>query len=220
MGSHHPVGYFVESILNPDAVIVEGPGYASADGRSAMPAYGDITASELADVVAFLQSLSDPATTNAMHEDSGDASFVRQPLPAPPAGQEGASFLVHTYDPAPARLRELEGWFKVQALPALLASPGFVGVETYVDATRLRASLATVLRFRDDASLTTFLASPSGSVFTERFTELVGAHTSYMVRKPLVYRAPSLSMQEPRDAADAARTAASSFADAASDRSR
>src|SRR5215510_8249324 len=27
MGSHHPPAYFVESILNPDAVLVDGPGY-------------------------------------------------------------------------------------------------------------------------------------------------------------------------------------------------
>jgi len=33
MGSHHPAEYFVESILNPDAVLVDGPGYIGPDGR-------------------------------------------------------------------------------------------------------------------------------------------------------------------------------------------
>ena len=43
MGAHHPAAYFVESIVNPGAVLVDGPGYVSADGRSAMPAYPDMT---------------------------------------------------------------------------------------------------------------------------------------------------------------------------------
>src|SRR5437016_8300297 len=41
MGSHHPAEYFAESILNPDAVLVDGPGYIGPDGRSIMPTYGD-----------------------------------------------------------------------------------------------------------------------------------------------------------------------------------
>src|SRR5262249_40289113 len=43
MGSHHPPEYFAEAILNPDAVIVDGPGYIGPDGRSTMPSYPDIT---------------------------------------------------------------------------------------------------------------------------------------------------------------------------------
>jgi putative copper export protein/mono/diheme cytochrome c family protein len=54
---HHPAGYLVESILNPDAVIVEGPGYTRADGRSTMPEYPDLTLAELIDLVAYLRGL-------------------------------------------------------------------------------------------------------------------------------------------------------------------
>ncbi|HYB40272.1 MAG TPA: c-type cytochrome, partial [Candidatus Methylomirabilis sp.] len=41
MGGHHPPDYFAESIMNPSAVLVEGPGYIGGDGRSIMPAYPD-----------------------------------------------------------------------------------------------------------------------------------------------------------------------------------
>jgi copper resistance protein D len=58
VGEHHPVGYLLESILNPNAVIVEAPGYAGPDGRSTMPDYRDsLSASDLVDLVAFLKSL-------------------------------------------------------------------------------------------------------------------------------------------------------------------
>jgi mono/diheme cytochrome c family protein len=58
MGSHHPPGYFAESILNPDAVLIEGPGYIGSDGRSRMPAYPEMTLTQLADIVAYVRSLS------------------------------------------------------------------------------------------------------------------------------------------------------------------
>src|SRR5262249_30186092 len=58
VGGHHPVGYLLESILNPNAVIVEAPGYTSPDGRSTMPDYGaSLSTNELVDLVAYLKSL-------------------------------------------------------------------------------------------------------------------------------------------------------------------
>ncbi len=57
MGSHHPPGYFAESILNPDAVLIEATGYIGTDGRSRMPAYPSMTLSQLVDIVAYLQTL-------------------------------------------------------------------------------------------------------------------------------------------------------------------
>ncbi len=58
MGSHHPAEYFAESILNPNRVIVLGPGYTGADGLSKMPSYADsMTLRQLIDVVAYLKSL-------------------------------------------------------------------------------------------------------------------------------------------------------------------
>src|SRR6185295_19333429 len=58
MGSHHPPEYFAESIVNPNRVIVTGPGYTGPDGRSKMPSYADtMTLKQLIDVVAYLASL-------------------------------------------------------------------------------------------------------------------------------------------------------------------
>jgi mono/diheme cytochrome c family protein len=55
VGSHHPGAYLAESILNPNAVIVEGAGYTGRDGLSTMPEYRDaLTVVDLLDLVAFL----------------------------------------------------------------------------------------------------------------------------------------------------------------------
>jgi copper resistance protein D len=57
-GEHHPAGYLLESIINPNAVIVEGPGYTGPDGQSVMPSYADrLTVGELLDLVAYLRTL-------------------------------------------------------------------------------------------------------------------------------------------------------------------
>ncbi len=60
MGGHHPAEYLAESIMNPSAVLVEGPGYIGGDGRSIMPAYPDMTLAQLANVVAYLKTLGGP----------------------------------------------------------------------------------------------------------------------------------------------------------------
>jgi len=58
VGQHHPAGYLLESILNPNAVIVEGPGYTGADGKSIMPDFRrQLSASDLIDLVAYLKTL-------------------------------------------------------------------------------------------------------------------------------------------------------------------
>jgi putative copper export protein len=58
VGRHHPAGYLLESILNPNAVVVEERGYTGPDGRSTMPDYRDgLSVSELIDLVAYLKSL-------------------------------------------------------------------------------------------------------------------------------------------------------------------
>jgi len=58
MGAHHPAEYFAESIINPNRVIVHGPGYTGPDGLSRMPSYADsMTLKQLMDVVAYLKSL-------------------------------------------------------------------------------------------------------------------------------------------------------------------
>ena len=62
MGSQHPAEYMAESILAPNAVIVDGPGFTGPDGRSIMPSFADsLSATQLLDLVAFLKSQTDPA---------------------------------------------------------------------------------------------------------------------------------------------------------------
>jgi mono/diheme cytochrome c family protein len=57
MGAHHPAEYFAESILSPDTVLVEGPGWIGPDGRSIMPSYADsLSVAQLVDLVAFIKS--------------------------------------------------------------------------------------------------------------------------------------------------------------------
>src|SRR5260370_41368273 len=52
-GEHHPAGSLLESVTNPNPVIVEGPGYTGPDGRSIMPSYADrLTVQAPPDLVA------------------------------------------------------------------------------------------------------------------------------------------------------------------------
>ena len=58
VGRHHPAGYLMESVINPNAVVVEAPGYTGPDGRSTMPDYRDsLSTRELIDLVAYLTTL-------------------------------------------------------------------------------------------------------------------------------------------------------------------
>ena len=67
MGGHHPAEYLAESIVNPSAVLVEGPGYIGGDGRSIMPSYPDMTLGQLVNLVAYLKTLGGPEEKHA-HE--------------------------------------------------------------------------------------------------------------------------------------------------------
>ncbi len=58
MGAQHPGEYFAESILTPNAVLLDGPGYVGPDGKSIMPSFADsLSVAQLVDLVAFLKSL-------------------------------------------------------------------------------------------------------------------------------------------------------------------
>jgi mono/diheme cytochrome c family protein len=72
MGSHHPAEYFAESIVNPNRVIVQGPGYTAPDGLSKMPSYADsMTLKQLVDVVAYVKSLSGGGMAEGHHGMGG-----------------------------------------------------------------------------------------------------------------------------------------------------
>ena len=71
MGRHHPAEYFAESILDPSAVILDGPGHIGPDGRSIMPSYADsLSVTQLLDLVAYIRSLDSGA---AVHHESGES---------------------------------------------------------------------------------------------------------------------------------------------------
>lgn len=58
MGGKHPAEYFAESILAPNHVIVQGPGYTGPDGLSIMPSFADsLSVTQWLDLVAYLRSL-------------------------------------------------------------------------------------------------------------------------------------------------------------------
>ncbi len=80
MGRRHPPQYFLESMMNPNAVIVTGPGYTGPDGLSIMPDYREsLTVAELIDLVAYMQDL------KGEHEHP-PAGGSRHAPPAPPHG--------------------------------------------------------------------------------------------------------------------------------------
>ena len=83
MGSHHPAAYFVESIVNPSAVVVDGPGYVGSDGQSTMPTYPDMSLAQLGDLVAYLRSLQSGESAQTTPPTPG-SSAAAPDLPAPP----------------------------------------------------------------------------------------------------------------------------------------
>jgi mono/diheme cytochrome c family protein len=194
MGAHHPPGYFVEAILSPSAVLVDGPGWRSEQGRSTMPVYPDMTIADLTDVVAYLSSL----TTGGMHDHAAmmRAQAARAPSgiaphPAPPAGPAGF-FFVQRYDVLPGRLEDFEHWFATAGRAGFLAYDGVVSVDTWVVGGR--PSMATVVGFRSDAAARAFLNDPRTEAFGAAFDQFIGPHGHQMFRTPPVYRVPSLSV--------------------------
>jgi mono/diheme cytochrome c family protein len=61
MGGMHPVEFFAESVITPNAVIdpnAKEKGYLGDDGKSKMPNYNDgLTVKQVADLAAYLTSL-------------------------------------------------------------------------------------------------------------------------------------------------------------------
>ena len=198
MGRHHPPAYFVEAIVNPDAVVVSGPGWSSPQGRSTMPAYPDLTVTQIEDLVAYLTSLE----TGGLH-----AGHVLMPAvgaagaspsserPSPPVTAARA-FFAQSYDVLPGRLAAFEEWFRREGAQRWLAAvDGLLGIETFVDTTRERAVVTTVWSFRDEAALIAFVNTPDAASFAigTDFDAFVGPHDHALSRTPPVYRAPGLS---------------------------
>lgn len=75
MGGHHPAEYLAESILAPNRVIVQGPGYTGPDGLSIMPSYTEsLSVTQLIDLVAYLKS------RTAGHDEEAQHGATREQL--------------------------------------------------------------------------------------------------------------------------------------------
>ena len=188
MGGHHPPEYFAESILNPDAVLVEGPGYIGPDGRSVMPAYPYMTVAQLADLVAYVGSLRAGGSAHVM----ASPPWTPKEVPAPRA-PTGSIFFAQTYDIQPGALGKFETWFASEGKAAFLAVDGVVGIDTWVDATSEGPTVSTVIAFRDERALTRFLDDPRTEDLGIKFDEFIGPHGHKVFRTPPIYRAESLS---------------------------
>lgn len=192
MGAHHPPGYFVEAILNPDGIVVEGPGYVGATGLSTMPAYPDMPLVDLTDVVAYLSSL----TTGHNHEammaaQAGAAPANLRERPAPPR-QSGTVHIVMRYDLLPGKLGEFEAWFRDHGRPAFLGVDGLTGIATYVTGGGGPA-LVSIFTFRDEQAAEAFLSAPAARVLGEEWDSFIGPHGHVLSRLPPVYPVESLS---------------------------
>lgn len=190
MGSHHPAAYFTESILNPDAVIVDGTGFVGADGRSNMPRYPEMTVAELADLVAFVRGL----TEGGMHHAMPSAPTAVAEADVPPAPQTAAQrFLVQAYNVKPGRLADLEDWFRREGAARFLALPGLLAIDTYVDRSSGGPRLITVLSFKDEESFIAFTNDATAQSVADRFDEFVGPHDHGVWPGAPLFRVDALS---------------------------
>lgn len=171
MGNHHPAEYFAESILDPNAVLVEGPGFIGPDGRSVMPSYGDMTLSQLADLVAYLSSLT-----------GGSSQHCH------PAGSAGGrlTFLVQAYEVPPERLDSYYDWFDRQAFRDF---NGLVSVQTLVGRNGDRNIVVGIFGFENEDALGRFVEDTARRPVGE-FSHPVDR---YLLRSPPVYKALGLS---------------------------
>jgi len=188
MGSHHPPTYFAESIVNPDAVIVDGPDHVAGDGHSRMPTYPDLTLVQLVDLVAYLSSLTDPSGQFM----AGMAPGIGAPRPPAPVS-DARMFFVQSYDVKPGQLDAFARWFTDELMPVLRDADGFVSAETHVDTTRPGPSLVTVLGFRDAEALAHFLDGGRGAQAKQRFDSFIGPHGHQLYRTAPLYRVDGLS---------------------------
>lgn len=192
MGAHHPAAYFVESIINPTAVLVDGPGYIGADGRSAMPAYPDMTIAQLVDLVAYLRGLKSGGATHLAMPTTAPGVAADMDLPAPPPSAD-RRFLVQAYAIRPGQLPAFEAWFAAEGRAQFLAEPGVVGVDTLVDRTCREPRVITIITFADFAAFQRFTTSPSADQVSQRFDDFIGLHGHDVHTRPPIYRSEALS---------------------------
>jgi mono/diheme cytochrome c family protein len=196
MGTHHPPEYFVESIMNPDAVLVEGKGWIDSAGRSSMPIYPDLTVVQIADLVAYLSSLTQGGRhyvpPEARPVTTMGSPWAPPSLPeAPPS--EAKSYWVQSYDVKDDMLEPFVEWWKSEGAKQFMAYEGVVGLDTWVNLTREGPSMVSILGFRDEAARERFLSDPATEALGNKFDEFIGPHPHRSYDRPPLYKVPSLS---------------------------
>ena len=104
MGAHHPAEYFAQSIVDPNAVILAGPGFVGPDGRSIMPDYRDsLTFAELVDLVAYIKSLDGGDRDHHHHEANAPQEQTAGPYRVRVEYTEPGAAGGHAHGAAPAK---------------------------------------------------------------------------------------------------------------------
>ncbi len=184
MGAHHPAEYFAESILDPNAVIIDAPGFYGPDGRSTMPSYNDVLSlTQWVNLVAYLKSLTGDeghagheheaaAGTSAGHEMHGGGGHAGH---GPEREQTVGEYRVRLdYDePEGARRR---GYLRVMIADAGTGQPvPYLPVRARIGAGRAARSIRLAPAL--DANGAHYGASVVVPDETETVTVLVGATT-------------------------------------------
>ena len=191
MGSHHPPEYFAEAIANPNAVLLEGPGYLGPDGRSVMPSYPDMNLAQLADIVAYLQTLTGGG-------DAGTHTHQMSPPPpdaaAKPRAPEPAVFLVEVSEVTPQQLRKFDAWFGQSGMDDLKAFTGFVSLQTFVNRAAGRRQLVTVFGFENETALQDFLTQAQADDAPAEIRAVMRRGKGAIFRSTMLYKAVGLSL--------------------------
>ena len=190
MGSHHPAEYFAEAIINPNAVLVDGPGYLGPDGRSVMPAYPDMTLVQLANLVAYLSSLT-TGGDGGMHAHRMAQASGTSPVPATP---EASVFVVLVNEMTSVQLKAFADWFGQTGMEDLKSFTGFVSLQTFVNRSAQKRELVTVFGFEDAAALEDFLTQARAPEAPPEIRALVRQGRGGIYRSTLLFRAPGLSL--------------------------
>lgn len=191
MGAHHPPGYFVEAILNPNAVLIESPDYLQEDGTSRMPTYPDMTLAELADLVAYLMNAGGSEFPHAEHHaGAGDPGAHAHHHPGGDAvAPERLAYLARVYRADEGTIDRFYRWFDEQRYAFV---PGLVRIETYASRERTNGELTllVLLGFENDGALHAFVHDVEK---WERGSFLRPA-TELLLQSPALYRAIQMSM--------------------------